>query len=125
MTLKTSTAHVTKHADRIVKISSYVTDETVEVKHIEENLNAAKSLVFDPIDCALLIITGERTLLSNEARKYILDRKDEWKAIAVKVNNLGQKLMGNFFLPFRGKSGSFQLFTDEKKALNWISHILN
>jgi len=67
----------------------------------------------------------ESTLLSKDARKYILDRKDERKAIVVTISNLGQKVMENFFLPFRGKSGSFQLYTDEKKALNWINHILN
>jgi len=94
-TLTTSTADIEKLNEHIVLIRYYSIDTTLEPMHIQENLDAAQTMV-NPHTSGLLVVTGQRTLLSGKARQTIIEKQKDWKGIAVKINNTGQQLMGNF-----------------------------
>jgi len=120
----TDTAHVEKLNESMVLIRYHCKDTTLKLSHIRENFDAAYTLV-DASGSGLMVVTGQRTLLSTEARQFIIKNHKNWKGLAIKVNNAGQRLMGNVIINLMGKGEGFRLFTDEKNAHDWLVNQLS
>lgn len=74
----------------------------------------------------LLIVTGEYTLPTPEARAYIATPESDpyASAEAYVVKSFSQKLVGNVFLSFNKPSRPTRIFNSEEKALEWLKGYL-
>lgn len=74
----------------------------------------------------LLIITGEYTLPTAEARAYIATPESDpyASAEAYVVTSLSQKLVGNVYLNFNKPARPTHIFTSEEKAVEWLKQFL-
>jgi hypothetical protein len=74
----------------------------------------------------LLIVTGEYTLPTPEARAYIATSESDpfASAEAYVVKSLSQKLVGNVFLSFNKPARPTKIFNSEEKALEWLKGFL-
>ena len=74
----------------------------------------------------LLIITGEYTLPTAEARAYIATPESDpyASAEAYVVTSLSQKLVGNVYLSFNKPARPTHIFTSEEKAVEWLKQFL-
>lgn len=74
----------------------------------------------------LLIVTGEYTLPTPEARAYIATPESDpfASAEAYVVKSLSQKLVGNVFLSFNKPARPTKIFNSEEKALEWLKGFL-
>ena len=71
----------------------------------------------------LIVTTGENTLLTTKARERIMDLADnESYKFGIVIHDLSQRLIGNFVIHYLKNKKSIKIFTDEKKAINWISN---
>lgn len=66
---------------------------------------------------------GEFTEISKEAREYIADpnKPTATTAIAFVINNMGHKIVGNFFLTVNKPTKPIRFFTDAKLAIEWLN----
>ena len=46
-------------------------------------------------------------------------------ASAIIINSLSQKLLGNFYLKINKPNEPTKMFSDKKKAIEWITKIIN
>ena len=74
----------------------------------------------------LLIVVGEYTLPTPEARAYIATAESDpfASAEAYVVKSLSQKLVGNVFLSFNQPARPTKMFNDEEKAIEWLNTFL-
>jgi len=65
---------------------------------------------------------GEFAEVSKDAREYTADpnKPTATTAIAFVINNMGHKIVGNFFLSVNKPLKPIRFFTDEKLALKWL-----
>lgn len=65
---------------------------------------------------------GEFAEISKDAREYTAnpDKPTATTAIAFVINNMGHKIVGNFFLTVNRPEKPIRFFTDEKLALKWL-----
>ena len=71
----------------------------------------------------LIVTTGENTLLTTKARERIMDLADnESYKFGIVIHDLSQRLIGNFVIHHLRNKKSIKIFTNEKKAINWISN---
>lgn len=65
---------------------------------------------------------GEFADVSKDAREYTADpdKPTATTAIAFVINNMGHKILGNFFLTVNKPQKPIRFFTDEKLALKWL-----
>jgi hypothetical protein len=74
----------------------------------------------------LLIVAGEYTLPSPEARAYIATPESDpyASAEAYVVNSFSQKLVGNVYLSLNRPARPTRLFKEESKAIEWLKTFL-
>jgi len=74
----------------------------------------------------LLIVTGEYTLPTPEARAYIATPESDpyASAEAYVVKSFSQKLVGNVFLSFNKPARPTKIFNSEEKAIEWLKGFL-
>lgn len=74
----------------------------------------------------LLIVVGEFTLPTPEARAYIATAESDpyASAEAYVVKSFTQKLVGNVFLSFNQPARPTRIFNDEQKAISWLKGFL-
>lgn len=70
---------------------------------------------------AVMVIAGERTEASPEARQYAATNIPEGRvAEAVVVKSLTVRLLGNFYLQFHKPGVPTKLFDDRYEAMHWL-----
>ncbi|MFN0031925.1 MAG: hypothetical protein ACKVOR_07185 [Flavobacteriales bacterium] len=69
---------------------------------------------------AVLLKTGRLTLLEKEARDYVLNELKIWPFVAIVVDNLGQRIMGQVIINMTGKGSHIKIFEKEAKAKEWL-----
>ena len=74
----------------------------------------------------LLIVVGEYTLPTPEARAYIATPESDpyASAEAYVIQSFSQKLVGNVYLSFNKPARPTRLFNSEEKAIEWLKTFL-
>jgi hypothetical protein len=64
--------------------------------------------------------------ISNEARTYLASQQGEQlhAAVAILVDSMATRLIANFFINFHKPSRPTRIFTDERKAVEWLKRYL-
>ena len=117
--LKTKEFSIEIH-DKFIKLQDHRSDTTISkfeiqqmMAEVEKHRNAEK--IF------LLVVTGENTMLTNEAREYITHlAKSKTFKIGIIIHDLAQRIMGNFVIHLLNNRTILQLFTNEKDAKKWL-----
>lgn len=63
---------------------------------------------------------------TGDARKYMANHPELIKlrkAYAILVNNLGSRLIANFYMKFEKPTCPGKVFNEENKAIDWLKHI--
>lgn len=113
-------ARLEKIDKHIVKAIFYAQDGKVEKEHIKETYAAALGFIEAELKY-IYVVTGEFTLLSKEARAQVNMEAQVWDKQAVLIQNLAQRIMGNFIIKKNGLHDKMRLFTNEKDAFSWLS----
>ncbi len=106
--------------DGIVYIEVKANTE-IGIREVEQVVNTLEN-IFEGKKFPLLIVTGEYTLPTPEARAYIATPESDpyASAEAYVVKSLSQKLVGNVFLSFNKPARPTRIFNSEEKALEWL-----
>jgi hypothetical protein len=92
---------------------------TLDVHEVKHGWEKAKKISPDK-KAMVLLKTGKWTLLEKESRYYVITELKTWPAVAVIVDNLGQRLMGQVVINMTGKGNHIKLFNNELKAKEWL-----
>jgi hypothetical protein len=74
----------------------------------------------------VLVSTGGLSTISKEAMQLISakDYSDKVMAKALLIENLGHRLVGNFYLRVIKPAMKTKIFTDREKALEWLREVI-
>ncbi len=97
----------------------------IDVENVVEIVNAIEKLGNKKI-FPLLVVVGEYTLPTSEARAYIATPESDPYACAEAyvVKSFSQKLVGNVFLSFNKPVRPTKIFNTEEKAIEWLKGFL-
>jgi hypothetical protein len=100
-------------------------NQDIDVMHVKEVVGVLEEN-YENKKFPLLIITGEYTLPTPEARAYIATAESDPYACAEAyvVKSLSQKLVGNVYLSFNKPARPTRIFTSEDKAIDWLQQFL-
>jgi len=115
---------VSLREDGIVLVDIKANQE-IDVKDVKDVVGALEQ-IGNGKKYPLLIITGEYTLPTAEARAYIATAESDpyASAEAYVVKSLSQKLVGNVYLSFNKPARPTHIFTSEEKAIEWLKQFL-
>jgi hypothetical protein len=90
-------------------------EDVLEIKEINKHLTAGSHY-------AALLCFGTMTEVTQEARELMASKEFQQKAVAkaLLVNNVGHRLLGNFYLAVNKPHTKTKLFTVREIALNWL-----
>lgn len=94
-------------------------EDLLEAKKINQALTNGEPYV-------AILTFGEMTEVTKEAREQIasFEHKQNTIAKAILVNNIGNRLLGNFYLSVNKPFIKTRLFTTRESALEWLRHEL-
>jgi hypothetical protein len=71
---------------------------------------------------AILVLFGAMTEVTQDARELIASKEFQQNTIAkaLLVNNIGHRLLGNFYLSVNRPHIKTRLFTEQETALSWL-----
>jgi hypothetical protein len=74
----------------------------------------------------VLVSTGRLSTISKEAMQLISakDYSDKAIAKALLIENLGHRLVGNFYMRVIKPAMKTKIFTDREKALEWLREVI-
>ena len=103
----------------LVKLTFLRENITLDVTEVKEGWEKARKL--SPEKKAMVLLkTGRWTLLEDDARRYVIRELKTWPAVAIVVDNLGQRIMGQVVINLTGKRNQIKLFECETKAAEWL-----
>jgi hypothetical protein len=75
----------------------------------------------------VLLISGEHSTITNEARKLAALPEHAYlrQAFAMVVHSLSQRIIGNLYIKFDKPPSPTRLFTNEEKARAWVTSYVN
>lgn len=93
--------------------------DLLEAKSINQQLTKGEPY-------AAILTFGKMTEVSTEARERIASKEHKQNVVAkaILVDNIGHRLLGNFYLTVNKPYIRTRLFTDREAALNWLRHEL-
>ena len=99
---------------------------TVEPDDVHELKKANIELTHDG-NYVVLVIFGHLSDVSKGARELIASKEFQRNTLAkaLLVNNIGHRLIGNFYLSVNRPAIKTQLFTDRELAIMWLRQELN
>ena len=71
----------------------------------------------------IIIENGEYTTIDNSARLYLQSNKFRFKASAVVMHSIGQRIVYNFYLKFRNQDYPIKAFSSFDKAKEWLNSL--
>ena len=100
-------------------------NEEIDVKNVVEIVSALETF-WKGTKFPLLIVIGEYTLPTPEARAYIATPESDpyASAEAYVIQSFSQKLVGNVYLSFNKPARPTRLFNTEEKATEWLKTFL-
>lgn len=99
-------------------------------KHIDvediQNIREANLKLSGGKQYVVLVSTGGLSTISKEAMQLISakDYSDKAIAKALLIENLGHRLVGNFYLKVIKPAMKTKIFTDREKALEWLREVI-
>ena len=98
--------------------------EHLETEDIKEFIQLSNALSKGNKHC-ILVTSGHLTTISKEAMRASakLNESDGKLAMALMVEFVGQRLIGNFYLAIMKPKMKTKLFTNREKALEWLRSI--
>ncbi len=114
----------------MISVASLASEIYIIIEYLQEDVTLNKQEVevgwlqaqnLDPYKSKkVCVITAPYSLLSDEARTFVMKEMRSWPKVAVVVHNLAQILMGNFALTLSGKSKQIKIFKNKEEANNWL-----
>lgn len=114
----------------MISVASLAPENYIIIEYLQEDVTLTKQEVevgwlqaktLDPIKSkGVCVITAQYSLLSDDARTFVMKEMRSWPKVAVVVHNLAQILMGNFALKLSGKSKQIKIFETKKEAKDWL-----
>ncbi len=103
-------------------IKNYVeidAEDMIEIRKINEKLTHNNNYV-------VLFETGLHSTFTKDARELVssFEYGQKRKAIAILIDNLSQRIVGNFFININKPSTPTKIFTSKKDALQWLKTFL-
>jgi hypothetical protein len=100
-------------------------NEEIDKPNVVEIVNAINELG-EGKKFPLLIVVGEFTLPTPDARNYIATAESDpfASAEAYVIVSFSQKLVGNVYLKFNKPARPTRIFTSEEKAVEWLKSFL-
>ncbi|MGZ4074004.1 MAG: DUF7793 family protein [Bacteroidia bacterium] len=100
-------------------------NEEIEIKNVVEVVSALEKF-WQGKKFPLLIVVGEYTLPSADARAYIATAESDpyASAEAYVIQSFSQKLVGNVYLNLNKPARPTRLFNSEEKAIEWLKTFL-
>lgn len=98
---------------------------SLDLEEVKEGWDLALSL--DPTYSKMVLLKcGKSSLLEKDARDFVTKQFKLWPQVAVIVDNIGQRLMGQVIINLIGNTGKVKVFDKEEKAKNWLlnSHMV-
>lgn len=71
----------------------------------------------------IIIENGEYTTIDNSARLYLQNNKFRFKASAIVMHSIGQRIVYNFYLKFRNQDYPIKAFSSFDKAKEWLNSL--
>ena len=95
------------------------TNEARDILNAQKELSKGKKVL-------VLNVAGKQTTATSAARDFAAsDEATKYTlAEAYVVNNLAQKLVGNFYVNFHKPKAPTKIFTNETDAVNWLKSLL-
>lgn len=109
------------HLEEGVIENYFMGDKMIEVDDIKElrgvNLEIAENKPY-----TVLVVGEDLASFSRETRELLASKEFVGKTIAkaIVIGNLAQRLMANFYLHINKPHIKTKLFTDRKKAMEWL-----
>ncbi len=122
--IRTKKARVSLLQEKLIKI---LIDEEAEIgKDDIVEINEAKKKLAGAEKYCVLFITPHFGSISSEARAYSASLEVYENAIAkaIIVPNLGQRLVGSFFIKFNRPPAPTRLFSTADEAVTWLNQKL-
>lgn len=94
-------------------------DVTLDVEEVSYGWKLATEISPEK-NIPVLLMTGKWSLITKDSRDYLSEELDKWPSVAIVVNNMGQRLMGQIVISITGKSERIKIFDNEEKARAWI-----
>lgn len=96
----------------------------IDINEARDILNAQKELSKGK-KVLVLNVAGKQTTATSAARDFAAsDEATKYTlAEAYVVNNLAQKLVGNFYVNFHKPKAPTKIFTNETDAVNWLKSL--
>lgn len=115
---------VALRSDGIVLVNIKANEE-IDVANVKEVVSALEK-IGNGKKFPLLIVAGEYTLPTPEARAYIATAESDpyASAEAYVIQSFSQKLVGNVFLSFNKPARPTRLFNSQEKAIQWLKTFL-
>ena len=119
-----NTLSVEIRSDGLARVNVKANEE-IDVKNVMEVVSVLEKF-WDGKKYPLLIVVGEYTLPTPEARTYIATPESDPFACAEAyvIQSFSQKLVGNVYLSFNKPARPTRLFNDEEKAIEWLKTFL-
>ncbi|CAN5399194.1 hypothetical protein BH10BAC1_BH10BAC1_01290 [soil metagenome] len=115
-----ATLSVALRSDGIVQVKVKANDE-IDVKHVVQVVDSLEKMG-NGKKFPLLIVVGEYTLPTPEARAYIATPESDPFALAEAyvIQSFTQKLVGNVYLNLHKPARPTRMFNSEVKAIEWL-----
>ncbi len=115
---------VALRSDGIIKVSINANEE-IDIGHVVEVVSAIQKIGHGK-KFPVLIIVGEYTLPTPDARSYVATEESDpfASAEAYVISSFSQKLVGNVYLSFNKPARPTRLFNSEEKAVEWLKSFL-
>lgn len=117
--MKIDVATANLSVEGIIHLTFLREDITLDVNEVIAGWEMAHALSPDKT-AFVLLKTGRWTLLEKEARDFVMSELQTWPAVAIVVDNMGQRVMGQVVINMTGKGNKIKLFDAEDKAKEWL-----
>lgn len=123
MTINTPSANVFLK-DRNMVVVKYKPNVNVGLNEMIAIHEAERKITQEKKHVVLLDARGY-IIISDSARRYGASEKPARyrKAAALLVNTAGVRILGNFYLTFNKPKVPTRMFTEERKAVEWLKQI--
>ncbi len=110
---------------RIVRMK-IIDGAEIEVEHAKENREATLNLTNNEKHLLIVDARSINVYVSKEARSYSAEFEAGGPCIAKAfiVNSVANRLIGNFYINFNKPKVPTKLFSNEEKAIEWLTEFL-
>jgi hypothetical protein len=99
-------------------------DHQITLEDVKEQIDSAVKITGDG-DFAVILDGGNTLDVSDEAMTYAARfKKERWKAFAIVVRSISERLFANYFLTFKKPVRPTKVFTSPAGAEKWLKEYI-